>query len=57
MVFDVVGAVFNAPIVQISRDDSLFLSIESLSGSLKMLSIATLFLMNHNKQTCRGAGF
>lgn len=56
-VYDVVGAVFNALVVQISRDDSLFLNTRSLSGSLKTLSIATLFLMYHNKQTCKGAGF
>lgn len=57
VVLGVCMAGFNALIVQIPGDDSLFLCTKPLSKSLKMLSTATLFLIYHNKQTCKSAGF
>lgn len=51
VVLGVCMAGFNALIVQIPGDDSLFLCTKPLSESLKMLSTATLFLIYHNKQT------
>lgn len=56
VVLGVCMAGLNAPVVQLLGDDSLFLRTKPLSGSLKMLSAATLILTYHNKQTCKSAG-